>query len=338
MTERWTARPGWVALRHSVLMLGLLLATPAVPADHPEQQAIRPIQLPELDGRKVELGSMLFRDARLSGTHTLSCSSCHMLDHGGADGIERPVGASGRRHDFNTPSIFNAALNPYMNWRGNQRDLQRQSEAVLLHPDLMDGSWSVILPRLQVDADYQRRFRAAYGQEPRREAILDALVQFQRSLVTPDAPFDRYLRGDEGAIGEAAKKGFLLFRDYGCIACHQGRNIGGNLFQRFGVFPPAEPATEDSQPADLGRFLLTGREEDRYLFRVPSLRNVAETAPYFHDGRQPLLGEAVRLMGQRQLGRELLPEEVTRIVAFLQTLTGTYAGEALRSLPARQDR
>jgi cytochrome c peroxidase len=330
MIDRWTGRR---ALRRYGLALSLLLLAAPAPGKLAEQPAITPVELPELEGPKVELGRMLFMDARLSGPQTMACSSCHMLNDAGADGVVRSVGASGRQHDFNTPSVFNAALNPYLNWRGNQRDLQRQSEVVLLNPDLMGGKWPEILSRLQADADYRRAFQAAYGQAPQREVILDALVQFQRSLVATDAPFDRYLRGDADAIDETAKQGFALFRDYGCIACHQGRNIGGNLFQRFGVFPSAEPSPEDDQPADLGRYLLTGREEDRYLFRVPSLRNVAETAPYFHDGRQPVLAEAVRLMGQRQLGRELAPGEVARIVAFLRTLTGTYQGKALVSSP-----
>ncbi|RMI17393.1 cytochrome C peroxidase [Pseudoroseomonas wenyumeiae] len=336
MIDRWTGRLGRQMTRRSrALVLGLLLlAAPAV-GKLAEQQAITPVALPELDGPKLELGRMLFMDTRLSGPQTMACSSCHMLDHAGADGVARPVGASGRRHDFNTPSVFNAVLNPYLNWRGDRRDLEYQSEMVLLNPDLMGGNWPVILSRLQADANYPRGFQAAYGQKPQREVILDALVQFQRSLITPDAPFDRYLKGDAKAIDETAKQGFALFRDYGCIACHQGRNVGGNLFQRFGVFPPAEPSLQDDQPAALGRYLLTGREEDRHLFRVPSLRNVAETAPYFHDGREPLLENAVGVMARRQLGRELSSREVARIVAFLRTLTGTYQGKALvSSIPA----
>lgn len=315
---RWFRRAA-----RGALALGLLLAAPSArPSEEPGQQAILPIQLPQLDAARVALGQRLFADTRLSGARGMACSSCHRLDRAGADGVDRPLGASGRQHDFNTPSILNAALNPYMNWRGNQRDLRQQTEAVLLNPDLMGGDWSAILIRLRADAAYQRAFLQAYGQQPQRETVLDALEQYQRALVTPDAPFDRYLRGEAGAIDAQAEAGFLLFRDYGCIACHQGRNIGGNLFQRFGVFPPAEPAREDEQPTDTGRFLLTGREEDLFLFRVPSLRNVAETAPYFHDGREPLLAEAVRLMGERQLGRALSAEEVAQIVAFLRSLTG----------------
>ena len=193
----------------------------------------------------------------------------------------------------------------------------------------MGAEWTELLARLRGDPDYVRAFRAAYGRSPRREDVLDALARFQRSLLTPDAPFDRYLRGDAGALPPDARRGYELFKSYGCVSCHQGLNVGGNLFQRFGVFADpfaAEPTPQDSA---LGRFTVTGREADRGVFRVPSLRNVAVSAPYLHDGRATTLERAVAIMGQTQLGIQLPARDVELIVRFLETLTGEYGGRPL---------
>jgi cytochrome c peroxidase len=275
------------------------------------------------DPAKVRLGERLFRDARLSHHNRLACASCHQLDQGGDDGKAQSIGADGRPLDFNTPTVFNAALSFRLNWRGNFRSLEEQAEAVLLDTRLMGTNWPALLAKLGADQTYRGEFHAAYGQPPARPLVLDALATFERSLVTPRAPFDRYLRGDSDAIGAEEKRGYELFKSHGCVACHQGVNVGGNLFQRFGVFDdPAAggPLTE----ADLGRFALTGKAEDRSVFRVPSLRNVAETAPYFHDGRAATLEQAVAEMARTQLGRALAQREVDLIVRFLHTLTGEH--------------
>jgi cytochrome c peroxidase len=291
------------------------------------QEPISPVSPVEtIDMAKIALGEALFRDTRLSRHETVACTSCHRLDEGGDDGRARSVGADGRLLDFNSPTVFNAALNFRLNWRGNFRGLEEQNEAVLFDPSLMNTSWEELLRRLRGEPAYTDGFAAAYGSAPDRENVLDALAAFQRSLVTPDARFDRYLRGERSALTAEEVRGYELFKDYGCVACHQGRNVGGNLFQKFGIFANPFARQETRSDGDLGRFTITGQERDRHVFRVPSLRNVALTAPYFHDGRTASLAQAVKIRAGSQLGRELPDPDIRSIVSFLNTLTGEYRG------------
>jgi cytochrome c peroxidase len=195
-----------------------------------------------------------------------------------------------------------------------------------------------VLAKLNKDSGIRSAFESAYGTGPSREAVLDALAAFQRSLSTPNARFDRYLRGDATAITADEKRGYELFKAYGCIACHQGRNVGGNLFQKFGIFSDPFAGRQDDDIADQGRFAITGRESDRRVFRVPSLRNVALTAPYFHDGSADTLDAAVTIMAQAQLGRTMPQEDRDLIIAFLGTLTGEYEGRPLSQITAAEAR
>jgi cytochrome c peroxidase len=324
-------RRGDVAKQLCALVCILSLGGAVPPAASEQPAAMAPghepiVPIPEaidLDPAKVRLGERLFRDAGLSHDGRLACISCHKLDEGGDDGQAHSIGADGRPLDFNTPTVFNAGLSFRINWRGNFRTLEELAEAVLLAPRLMATSWEELISKLRADRDYREAFQAAYGEPPARSQILDALVAFERSLITPGAPLDRYLRGERDAIDQQEQRGYELFKSYGCIACHQGVNVGGNLFQRFGVFAdpfPYRPVTS----ADLGRFTLTGNAKDRFVFRVPSLRNVAATAPYFHDGSAATLGEAVEEMARTQLGRVLDSQDIDLIVRFLHTLTGEY--------------
>jgi cytochrome c peroxidase len=299
-----------------------LQAASAVPAMAAGEEPVAPVPMAvELDPTKVQLGERLFRDVRLSHDDRVACVSCHQLDRGGDDGRAKAIGADGRPLDFNSPTVFNAALNFRFNWRGDFRTLEEQAEAVLLNPRLMNTSWEELLSKLRADRSYGAAFHAVYAGSPARQHVLDALAAFQRSLITPGAPFDRYLRGERDAIGPEERSGYELFKSHGCIACHQGVNVGGNLFQRFGIFhdPFAHRPVTD---ADLGRFALTGKAEDRFVFRVPSLRNVANTAPYFHDGSAATLEQAVEEMARSQLGRVIASQEIGLIVRFLRTLTG----------------
>jgi cytochrome c peroxidase len=299
-------------------------------AETADGEPVTPVPAVEgLDPAKIELGRRMFHDVRLSRGERISCAACHDLARGGDDGRGRSTAADGRPLDFNTSTVFNAALNARLNWRGNFRTLQEQNEAVLLDPRLMNATWPDLLAKLRADADHLMAFNARYGAPPAREHVLDALATFQRSLLTPDARFDRHLRGEPGAISADEARGYQLFKAYGCIACHQGVNVGGNLFQKFGVFhdPFAERGSVDA--SDLGRYTITGREADRNVFRVPSLRNVAVTAPYFHDGRAASLSQAVETMARSQLGRELPGGDIDLIVKFLRTLTGRYQGQSL---------
>jgi cytochrome c peroxidase len=313
------------------VLLCVLMLTPlalAAAAEEPAREPVGDVILPvplsvDLDTDEVRLGERLFNDARLSHNNRLSCASCHQLDAGGDDGQARTLGSDGQPLDFNVPTIFNAALSFRLNWRGNFRTFEELTEKVLLDSRLMATTWQELLSKLRADQAYEEAFHATYGGPPSPPLVLDALAAFQRSLTTPGAPFDRYLQGARHAISPDEERGYQLFRSIGCASCHQGVNVGGNLFQRFGVFHdpfPYRPTTN----ADLGRFALTGKKEDRFVFRVPSLRNVAVTAPYFHDGSAATLGQAVREMGRVQLGRTLSSQEVGLIVQFLRTLTGEY--------------
>jgi cytochrome c peroxidase len=294
-----------------------------------DDEPITPIPPAEANAAKSELGRQLFHDVRLSHSNSVACVSCHRLDRGGDDGRMKSAGADARPLDFNSPTIFNAALNYRLNWRGNFRTLEEQNEAVLLDRRLMNTSWEELLTKLTADPDYVRAFVGLYGNGPDRTHVLDALAAFQRSLLTPGARFDRYLNGEHGAIAPAEERGYQLFKSYGCIACHQGANLGGNLFQVFGVFSDPVVTRWRSTGANLGRLAITGLESDRYVFRVPSLRNVAVTAPYFHDGSVSSLPEAVDIMARIQLGRNLPDQDVDLIVKFLGTLTGEYQGRPL---------
>jgi cytochrome c peroxidase len=326
-TAAWPRLARWSVL--SALILSAIGAAGVGGAAPGDDEPITPIRMQGVDAARVGLGEKLFHDAALSGNGTFACASCHYLDRGGGDGRSQPLGADGRPLDFNAPTLFNVALNYRLNWRGNFRTLEAHNEAVLLDRRLMNTNWDQLLSKLRADPDYVRSFAAIYGDGPTRTQVLDALATFQRSLLTPNARFDRYLDGEREAITPEEERGYQLFKSYGCAACHQGVNVGGNLSQTFGVF--FEPIIQEWRRtnADLGRFAFTGAENDRHVFRVPSLRNVAVTAPYFHNGTIASLSEAVDIMARVQLGRHLPSEDLDLIVKFLATLTGEYRGRSL---------
>lgn len=318
----------------AAFVLVALCGTVALPGEDelrvhtPQSNAFSPLAPQEsLDAAKVVLGKRLFHDPLLSGKAKLSCASCHNLKTGGTVRMPRTIGYDGRVHAFNAPTIFNVGNNYRLGWRGRFTSLAVQNEAVLADPGLMAADWPTLLSRLTQDEIYLAEFRQHYGSAPTRESILDALVQFQKSLATPNAPFDRFLMGDKDALSLAQKQGLTLFTEYGCVSCHQGANIGGNMFQIFGVFgPPVTGAT--ATPSDRGaRLRVPDGEED--VFRVPSLRNVEVTAPYFHDGSAATLSEAIAVMGRSQLGRELTQSDIEALQAFLTSLTGEYNGKRL---------
>jgi cytochrome c peroxidase len=258
-------------------------------------------------------------------------ATCHPLEHGGMDRQIRARTADGTPHARNTPTVFNVGLSAFFNWDGIADTLEAHAEIVLRNPSLMNITWSEVLARLGADEGYVSGFQAAYPDGLTRPNVLNALASFERSLETPDSRFDRYLRGERDALTGSERRGYQLFKSYGCVTCHQGINIGANMFQRFGVFPDPEIQHSD---ADLGRYRLTGGSRDRGVFRVPSLRNVAVTGPYFHDGRAASLEVAVDTMARVQLGRALRPEEIDLIVQFLNTLTGRYRGRSVGPAPA----
>ena len=272
-----------------------------------DQEPITPIpQPPAVDPQRLALGERLFGDPRLSGDGKLACSSCHDLATNGAG--PSIVAHDGSKAPFDTLTVFNAPLSFRLNWQGNYRSLGEQAESSLENPKNMHTNVDEVLGKLNADAQMVQQFRTAYGRAPDRTNFLDALVTFERSLLTPGSRFDRWLEGDPSALSEAELEGYRTFKSLGCSSCHQGVNVGGNLFERQGIFRPLVAA----KPG---------------IVRVPSLRNVAVTAPYFHDGSAATLEEAVRKMGSAQLGWPLSDQQIVSIVAFLRTLTGTYLGK-----------
>lgn len=281
--------------------------------------------VPELPPEKVALGQALFSDARLSHDNTLSCAGCHDLGSFGHDARRVSLGVAGAAGLVNAPSVFNAALNFAQFWDGRAGSLEEQASGPLQNPVEMASSWPEAIAKLNADDRFRREFTQVYPDGITAANLVDAIATFERTLLTQNAPFDRFLRGDQNAIDAKAQTGYRRFRDLGCASCHQGANVGGNMFQRFGVMADYfgdQPGQRPVTTPDRGRFNVTGREEDRFVFKVPSLRNVAETAPYFHNGSAETLDEAVAIMGRVQLGRQLSAEEIHSLTAFLATLTG----------------
>jgi cytochrome c peroxidase len=294
------------------------------------QEPLLPLPLAlTLDPTRVTLGARLFQDVRLSGRNTVACATCHLLERGGADGRPTAMNLGGSTRSRNTPTVFNVAFNFAYHWDGALPTLEAQAEHVLLSPALMHTTWPELLGKLREDPDYMASFQASYPDGLTPANILDALATYQRSLITPNARLDQHLRGQPQALTDEELRGYQLFKAYGCVACHQGVNVGGNLYQKFGIFSDQADSIGSSGNPDPGRVRITGLERDRGVFRVPSLRNVAQTAPYFHDGRAATLEEAVDTMARVQLGRTLTREEVGLIVQFLHTLTGEYQGRPL---------
>lgn len=299
------------------------LAAPASAGDI-DSEALFPLPLSvDLPAARVQLGERLFGDPRLSSNNALPCSGCHQLAQGGDDGRVRAITNSGQPGNLNTPTVFNSAFDFRHSRHGRFRTLEQQVEDDLHNPAHANTSWEELLPKLRADPDYLAGFSAVYAQGISRESVLDAIATFERSLVTPNAPFDRFLRGDQNALSDCEREGYRLFKAYGCTACHQGINVGGNMFQQLGILEPYQGddnASHEHPSPD---------QDKEHIFKVPSLRNVAVTAPYFHDGAVATLAQAVRVMGRVQLGVDIPDLDVVPIVAFLATLTGEYQGRSL---------
>jgi len=272
------------------------------------QEPITPIPpAPAADPLKLALGERLFVDPRLSRDGSRACTSCHDIRTNGADANRHDKAFDGSEITFNTSTVFNASLSFRLGWEGNFRTLETQAEAALESPQSLGTSVDEVLQRLSAAPELVHQFKEAYGRGPDKAGLLDAIATYERSLLTPGSRFDRWLSGDPAALSAEEQDGYQLFKSLGCVSCHQGVNVGGNLFERQGVFHPlASPPPE--------------------IVRVPSLRNVATTPPYFHDGSAPTLDEAVRRMANAQLDQTLSEPQIEAIVAFLNTLTGTYRG------------
>jgi cytochrome c peroxidase len=333
---RWWIHAAWLGIAVAVGTVRLpretppeepdVVVRPSIPEDAPDPRyANLPIPpLPralDTDPAKVALGRKLFHESRLSRDQTVACATCHDLTKGGADGRRVSTGIGGEVGDVNAPTVLNAALNFKQFWDGRADTLEAQAEGPLLNPKEMGSRWDDILARLRGDEEYVALFARAFPDGVTAANVTRAIAEFERTLLTPDAPFDRYLRGDAAALTDQQRQGFERFTALGCISCHQGVNVGGNIFQTMGKMEDYF-AGRPVRPADLGRFNVTQDPRDRHKFKVPSLRNVALTAPYFHDGSAATLPEAVTAMARYQLGYTLTESETASIVAFLETLTG----------------
>ena len=277
----------------------------------------------DVSDRRVQLGKRLFHDTRLSGDGTIACASCHAVSDGGDDGHRVSTGINGAQGDVNAPTVLNSALNFAQFWDGRAATLAEQAMGPIHNPVEMGSNLADVARKLAADAEIVAAFEAAYASGLTEHNIIDAIVTYEEALLTPGSPFDRYLLGDEKSMSEVAMRGFEEFQRIGCISCHQGKNLGGNMYQYFGIMGDYFADRGDVRQSDFGRYNVTGREEDRFKFKVPTLRNVALTAPYFHDGSAPTLEDAVQKMAHYQLGRPLSDTQLRQIVAFLRSLTGS---------------
>lgn len=271
------------------------------------------------DKEKAMLGKQLYMDTSLSKDGKVSCNTCHDLKRYGVDNEIFSIGADGVLDEpFNSPTTFNSVFNFVQFWDGKAKNLADQAKNPFINPKEMAlKDEAEVVKRVEANAKYKASFDKIYG-EITMQNITDAIAEFEKTLITPNAPFDRYLNGDENAISSQAKRGWEAFKSNGCVACHQGQNIGGTMYQKIGIFEPY-PNQEN-----LGRYEITKIESDKMVFKVPSLRNVAKTAPYYHDGSIPTLDVCVQFMAYYQLGRFLDQQTVDDIVAFLESLTGEF--------------
>lgn len=283
----------------------------------------------EVDVRKAALGEKLYNDRRLSGDDTLNCASCHDLAKGGTDQLPVSVGIRGQKGGINAPTTFNA-LWQYKNfWDGRAKDLQEQAGGPPLNPVEMGATWEGIVAKLNGDKVFTAEFTAVYPQGFGADSITDAIAEYEKTLFTPNSRFDRYLSGQPGALPANEQHGWQRFQELGCATCHSGKLLGGTSFELMGR--EGDYFADRGRPtdADLGRYSHTKNDADRHFFKVPTLRNVALTFPYFHDASAPDLASAERTMAKYQLGVKLSDGDTADIEAFLRSLTGELQGKAL---------
>jgi cytochrome c peroxidase len=280
----------------------------------------------------TQLGKKLYYETALSANGEMSCNSCHMLDKYGVDNEATSPGHEGKRGDRNSPSTYNAYFHIAQFWDGRAADLKAQAAGPVLNPiemGLPDSNAAV--KNIKGIEDYVALFNEAFpgAQDPiNYDNITEAIGEFEKTLSTPSR-FDDYLAGDLAALSDAEQKGLETFINTGCITCHMGGGLGGTMYQKFGLVQGPYWEFTGSEQQDEGRFAVTGNESEKYFFKVPSLRNIANTAPYFHDGSVADLGKAIDIMAKTQLGKELSQEEITSIQTFLEALTGDLPEHAL---------
>jgi cytochrome c peroxidase len=273
-----------------------------------------PLYVDDVNIEKVRLGKKLFFDPILSKDGTVACAGCHLLDDGGDDNQKVSYGIKGKTGTRNSPTVLNSRYNFVQFWDGRAENLEDQAKGPIENPVEMGNNFPNLIKTLN-SSKYKNEFEKIYKDGISKKNIVNALAEYEKTLITPNSSFDKYLRGNKDAITSEQKRGYELFKKEGCIACHNGVNIGGNLYSKSGFFKPIKSD-------DLGRYYITQNKEDKHFFKVPTLRNIEKTAPYLHDGRFDKLKDVVESMISYQLGKKKNSTDVKSIVEFLKSLNG----------------
>lgn len=299
------------------------------------KEPISPVeQVKGINSAQAELGKKLFFDPRLSKSGFISCNSCHNLSMGGTDNLKTSIGHKWQQGPINSPTVLNASMNIAQFWDGRAADLKEQAGGPIANPGEMASTHALAVDVLASIPKYALEFKQVFAQDKIDiQQVTTAIAEFEKTLVTPNSRFDQWLLGSKDALTDKELAGYHLFKESGCVACHNGPAVGGGSFQKMGVIKPYK--TKSSAE---GLIAVTGREADRFKFKVPTLRNIELTYPYFHDGEAETLSEAVDLMGRLQLGKEFSVLENEKIVAFLKTLTGDQPTFTLPVLPPSVDK
>lgn len=292
---------------------------------------------------KIELGKQLYFDPRLSRSGAISCNSCHNVMAGGDDNRSFSVGFKGQLGGRSAPTVWNSAFQSVQFWDGRAATLEEQAKGPMVNPvEMAMENHDVVISRINRIPGYVTAFKKAFAGEKTIsiDLVARAIAAYERTLVTPNSAVDRFLKGKKNALPALAVKGLNTFKSVGCVSCHSGPNFSGpalppgqGFFMKFPTFPNAELESKFGFSKDLGRYEVTKAEADKHMFRVPTLRNVALTAPYFHNGSVQTLPEAVKIMAKVQLNKDLQENEVTELVAFLKNLTGEFPKQSLPRLP-----
>ncbi len=300
----------------------------------PKKEPIQPIApVKEINLAVAELGKKLFFDPRLSKSGFISCNSCHNLSMGGTDNIKTSIGHKWNQGPINAPTVLNSSLNLAQFWDGRAKDLQEQAGGPIANPGEMAFTHELAVDVLQSIPGYVVEFQQVFGTDKIDiNDVTKAIATFEETLVTPNSRFDQWLLGDDSALSSTELAGYQLFKQSGCVACHNGPAVGGTSYQKMGVVAPYKTTSKAE-----GRFAVTGKDSDRFKFKVPTLRNIELTYPYFHDGEAATLTEAVDVMGRLQLGKTFTDDEKAKIVAFLKSLTGEQPSFMLPILPPSSD-
>ena len=311
--------------------IALITVSSGVAADEPIQP-IRPVH--EINLAQVELGKKLYFDPRLSKSGFISCNSCHNLSMGGTDNLPTSIGDHWNKGPINAPTVLNSSLNLAQFWDGRAADLKAQAGGPIANPGEMGFTHKLAVDVLESIPQYRVEFKQVFGTDKITiDEVTQAIAEFEKTLVTPNSRFDQWLLGKNNALTPEELAGYNLFKNSGCVACHNGEAVGGNSFQKMGVVEPYKAKSSAE-----GLSAVTGKDADRFKFKVPTLRNVEMTYPYFHDGAAKTLSDAVETMGRIQLGKKFSNKENAEIVAFLKTLTGDQPSFLLPILPPSTDK